>query len=331
MKKTNVDATDNNNEVKVENVVKVDESVGEVKSVNYGSKFRDNPWILVSVVLGIILLGFIIFNFGGNGLTGDVISEDVAAQNLLSFIQKSGNAPGPVNIISSEKEGQLYKINLNYNGQSFPVYMSLDGKYLISDVIPLAGGLPNSGTANPSQGAVDVEIGDSPVKGDENAPVTIIEFSDFQCPFCKKFVDETLPSIQKDYIKTGKVKLVFKDFPLVNIHDNAQEAAEAARCVREQKGDTGFWRMHDLIFKNQDKLSPESIRKWALEVGASGAKFDSCLSEGKYTEAVNDEAAYGQQLGVTGTPAFFINGKLVSGAQPYSAFKQAIEAELASA
>ena len=137
-----------------------------------------------------------------------------------------------------------------------------------------------------------------------------------------------MSSIEKNYIKTGKVKLYYRDFPLSNIHSNAQKAAEAARCVREQKGDDGFWKMHNKLFENQQDLSIENYKKWARELGVSGSKFDSCLDEGKYESSVQKDSTYGQSLGVQGTPAFFINGQLVSGAQPYSVFEQVIEAEL---
>jgi len=171
---------------------------------------------------------------------------------------------------------------------------------------------------------VNVEIGDSPVLGDKNAPVTIVEFSDYECPFCGRHYLQTFPQLKKEYIETGKVKLVFKDFPL-SFHPNAQKAAEAARCAGEQ---SKYWEMHDLLFSNQEKLGIENYKKWAREIGVDGAKFDSCLSSGKYASDVQADLAYGSQIGVSGTPGFFVNGKKISGAQPYIVFKQAIDAEL---
>src|SRR3989344_2589058 len=303
----------------------------EANSQGYFSKFRENPWILSTIILGVILLVF--FFYGGGGINGNVIGEDNAAKSLISFIESQSNGqPSGVSVLSTEQDGQLYKVTVDYQGQNVPLYVSLDGKYLISSVIPLD---PNAGTPSDSgadSGAntgtpINVEIGESPVKGKENAPVTIVEFSDYQCPYCGRFFEETLPSIQKSYIYTGKVKLVYKDFPL-GFHENAQKAAEAARCVREQKGDIGYFKMHDKIYGNQESLSVENFKIWARSLGANGEKFDTCLDSGKFADVVKADADYGQSIGVSGTPAFFINGKMLSGAQPYSVFEQAINAAL---
>ena len=291
-------------------------------------KMRENPWIISTLILGLAVI-VLIFVVNGRGVSGKIVSEQIAAENLVSFIksQSGGQTQGDVNIISTEQEGQLYKVTLSYQGQNIPVYVSLDGKYLISDVVPLEGNFSSNSQDNGRP--VDVEAGDSPVMGDENAPVTIVEFSDFQCPFCGKFFSDTLPSIEKEYIKTGKVKLFYKDFPLSSIHPEAQKAAEAARCVGEQKGNEGYFKMHDKLFGNQQDLSIENYKKWARLLGVAGAKFDKCLDDGTYADAVKEDLAYGESLGVQGTPAFFINGKLLSGAQPFDAFKQVIDAELA--
>lgn len=175
---------------------------------------------------------------------------------------------------------------------------------------------------------VTVNVGDSPVLGSASAPVTIVEFSDYECPFCARHFSQTYPQLLKDYIESGKVKLVFKDFPL-SFHENAAKAAEAARCVREQLGDEGYYAMHDKLFSNSESLSIENEKKWAREIGADGAQFDACLDSGKYYDEVQADQNYGISLGVQGTPAFFVNGKRITGAQPYSVFKQAIDAELA--
>lgn len=286
------------------------------------SRFRSNPWIISTFVLGLVLVGILIFG-GVGGVSGDVVSKNVAADNLVAFVKSQSQVQGDVSVSSIDKEDSLYKVVLDYQGQTIPVYVSLDGKYLISDVIPL-----DNNALSPSE-PVFVEVGDSPIRGDKNAPVTIVEFSDYQCPFCGKFFSETLPIIEKEYINTGKVKLVYKDFPL-NIHPEALKAAEAARCVREQKDDEGYWKMHDKLFENQKELSLENYKKWAKMFGINAVKFDKCLNDGIYSKPVQKDFEYGQQLGVSGTPAFFINGRLLSGAQPFDAFKQVIEAELSS-
>ena len=176
---------------------------------------------------------------------------------------------------------------------------------------------------------VDVVIGDAPILGSKTAPVTIVEFSDYQCPFCERHFTQTYPLIQKEYIDTGKVKLAFKDFPL-SFHENAEKSAEAARCVRDQKGDEGYWQMHDKLFSNQATLSVDNYKKWARELGVNGAAFDTCLDTGKFAKAIAADIAYGSTVGIQGTPGFFINGQLISGAQPYSVFKAAIDQALSA-
>lgn len=174
----------------------------------------------------------------------------------------------------------------------------------------------------PSGAAVTVD--DDPVLGDKDAPVTIIEFSDYECPFCGRHFRETYPLIKKNYIDTGKVKLVYRDFPL-NFHPMAVPAAVAANCVREKGSDSAYWKMHDRIFENQQSLSNENLKKWAQELGYDIA---SCFDSGKYKEEVQKDVADGSAAGVQGTPGFFINGQQISGAQPYSVFQQAIDAAL---
>ncbi|MBI2667714.1 DsbA family protein [Candidatus Woesearchaeota archaeon] len=163
------------------------------------------------------------------------------------------------------------------------------------------------------------------VKGDLNAPVTIIEYSDFECPFCKRFFLETLPLIKKQYIDTGKVKFVYKHFPLSSIHFNAQLAAEASECANEQNK---FWEYHDLLFENSPNLRESDLVRYASQINLDMDKFKGCLKSGRYKGIIGEELREGSKNGVTGTPGFLINGKLISGAQPFNVFKQAIESNL---
>lgn len=317
-----------NQEVISEDIAEVSDK--DVIKIPIG-RFRENPWIISTIVLGLVLIGFVIFGLRGgvSGSAVNIVDEGVAASNLIDFIQSQGQVQGDVNLVSSEIEGGLYKVILSYQGQNIPVYVTLDGKYLVSDIIPFEQVFETSADdLNEEVGrAVSVDVGDNPVKGNENAPVTIVEFSDYECPFCGRFYSETLGKIDEKYIKTGKVKLVYKDFPL-DFHPEAQKAAESARCVREQKGDDGYFAMHDKLFENQQSLSIENYKKWARELGVVGSRFDECLDSGNYADEVQKDYLYGQELGVTGTPGFFINGKAISGAQPYSVFEQIIENEL---
>ena len=166
---------------------------------------------------------------------------------------------------------------------------------------------------------------DDVVQGDANAPVTIVEFSDFQCPYCGRNFEQTYPQIKKLYIDTGKVKYVMRDFPL-NVHPEAQKAAEAAGCAEEQGK---FWEMHDKLFSNQQDLSVANEKTWAQEIGLDTKKFGECLDSGKRAAEVQKDIQDGQAYGVSGTPAFFINGVPLVGAQPFAAFQQVIEQELA--
>lgn len=163
-------------------------------------------------------------------------------------------------------------------------------------------------------------------KGEEDAPVVLYEFSDFQCPFCARFYTDALPQIEENYIKTGKVKLVYKDFPLDSIHSEATPAALAARCA----GDQGqFWEFHDKIFENQQLLSSSSYTTWANELDLDTATFNECLTSQKHISAIRKDLLEGEKAGVRGTPAFILNGQVISGAQPYVVFQQAIEGALA--
>jgi protein-disulfide isomerase len=169
---------------------------------------------------------------------------------------------------------------------------------------------------------------DDPFLGSPDAPVVIVEFSDFQCPFCGRLYQNALPQIKEQYIKTGKVKFVYRDFPLSSIHNMAQKAAEASECADEQGQ---FWAYHDLLFERQQSLSVENFKTWAGELGLNTSQFDECLDSGKYVDEVQKDFRDGQIAGVTGTPGTFINGRLVPGAVPFSTFEAIIEEELKKA
>ena len=170
----------------------------------------------------------------------------------------------------------------------------------------------------------DVKYDGAPILGEEDAPVTIVEFSDFQCPYCARFFEQTFPQLKENYIKTGKVKLAFRHLPL-SFHQYAQKTAEASECANEQGK---FWEYHDTVFNNQDQLSDTILSTWAGEIGLDVKKFDDCLESGKYKEKVQADSNDAGSYGVSGTPSFFVNGKLLVGAQPYEAFQQVIDAEL---
>jgi len=174
---------------------------------------------------------------------------------------------------------------------------------------------------------VNVSIGNSPIMGDKNAPVTIVEFSDFECPFCGRFSQTTLPQIITDYIEKGKVQLVYRNFPL-SFHKNSRNASNAALCAREQGGDKVFFKYHDTLYINQTSFSDENFKKWATDLGLKATQFNSCYDTKKYDKEIDTDFNEGQSYGVTGTPALFVNGYLITGAQPYSVFQTKIDEEL---
>lgn len=165
-------------------------------------------------------------------------------------------------------------------------------------------------------------------RGDPNAPITLLEYSDYQCPFCGRHVAQTAPQLDEQYIEAGLVKHVFKNFPLNSIHPQAAKAAEAAECAGDQNQ---FWAMHDKLFASQQEWSGKDnaadlFKQYASGLGLDAAAFDGCLDTGKFASKVNADLQAGITAGVTGTPAFFINDWFVSGAQPLNVFQNAIAA-----
>jgi protein-disulfide isomerase len=189
--------------------------------------------------------------------------------------------------------------------------------------------------ATPPQAAaprrVTVTTADSPALGRRDAPVTIVEFSDYQCPFCRQFVSTTLPALKSAYVDSGKARYVFRDFPIDNIHPQARKAAEAAHCA----GDQGkYWEMHDLLFQNQQALAPEQLPHYAKRLGLDAAAFSACLDSAKHAGAVQQNYGEGAAAGVRGTPSFIVGrtrpdntveGLLIVGARPLADFRQEID------
>lgn len=171
-----------------------------------------------------------------------------------------------------------------------------------------------------------------PSQGNPDAKVTIVEFSDFQCPYCRAFFEGAYTQIKQQYIDTGKVRLVFRDYPL-SFHPAAKPAALAAGCAQDQGK---FWEYHDRMFIEQGKQGTGTItfgatelKSWASQLGMNMTTFNNCLDSSKYAAAVEADTKAGAAAGVSGTPSFFINGELLVGAQPFATFKAAIDKALA--
>lgn len=167
---------------------------------------------------------------------------------------------------------------------------------------------------------------DDAVLGNKNAPITIVEFTDYQCPYCERHFSETFPQLKKEYIDTGKVKLIVRDFPL-NFHQNAMDAAIAAECAGDE-GDAKYFEMHHKLFENQNALAVNDLKKYAKEIGLNESRFNTCLDTQKYKSEVEKDLKDGQKYGVSGTPGFFINGWFLRGAMPFASFQQIIDQEL---
>jgi protein-disulfide isomerase len=166
-----------------------------------------------------------------------------------------------------------------------------------------------------------VKAGTSPARGPANAPIELIEFADFECPFCLA----AAPTVKRVLETYGdRIRFVYRNFPLQN-HPNARPAAEAAQCAHEQGQ---FWAYHDRLFADPGKLSDTDLKQTAADLGLDAGRFNKCVDDHKYASVIDTDAREGGEAGVSGTPAFFINGRLLSGAQPYEAFKRVIDEEL---
>jgi protein-disulfide isomerase len=168
----------------------------------------------------------------------------------------------------------------------------------------------------------DIATAGHPARGPATAPVTIVEFSDFECPFCSR-LSPTLKAVEKNY--PLQVRIVYRQFPLRRIHPLAEKAAEASLCAGEQGR---FWEMHDSLFGDQEHLTVDALKARAVTLNLDTARFNACLDSGKEVAAIDKDIAEGMKAGVTGTPTMFINGRMMVGARPYSDIQAVIEDEL---
>jgi protein-disulfide isomerase len=172
-----------------------------------------------------------------------------------------------------------------------------------------------------------VERAPGPSKGPQDAPVTLVEFSDFQCGYCRKFWQETLPGIEEGYIRSGKVRFVYRHLAILG--EGSVLAAQAAACAHDQGR---FWEYHDALFRNSSPLAftTARLKRYAGQTGLDQGTFGGCLDSGKQAERVQAETLLGRALGANGTPTFLINGQLLIGAYPFEVFQQALDAALAT-
>jgi protein-disulfide isomerase len=193
----------------------------------------------------------------------------------------------------------------------------------------LCGLLLNPSTsASQSKSAIELSVGSAPILGSASAPVTIIEFSDFQCSFCKRFWTDTLPKLKEAYIDQGKVRFIYRHFAILGKH--SEQAAQATECAADQGK---FWEYHDQLFKNQGGLAftEAKLRQYARDIGLNAEAFGTCLGSGKHKDKVERETATAAYVGGRGTPFFIVNQRHLVGAQPFDVFRKVIDEELESA
>jgi protein-disulfide isomerase len=193
---------------------------------------------------------------------------------------------------------------------------------------------PTGPTAPPPPATVSAA--GSAMLGRPDAPVVLVEFSDYQCPFCKRFSETTLALLKKEFVESGKVRYIFRDFPLDQIHPDARKAAEAARCAGDQ---AKYWEMHDVLFQNQRALRPEHLKGYAEQLGLDTSAFAACLDSAKHAAQVQKDFDDGVKAGVRSTPSFIvgrpradgtIEGVMITGARPIADFRREVERLLAA-
>ncbi len=204
----------------------------------------------------------------------------------------------------------------------------IGGSYIYgSGLKPQVSGQPLANVNNTAQGTTysNPTVGTDVILGNQDAPVTLIEFGDFQCPYCENFFTNVEKPLREEYIKTGKVKMVFRDFPLDAIHPYARPAANAAECAKEQNK---FWEYHDALYTQQANLATMDYTALAGQLGMNQAQFQQCYQAKKYDAEITKDYNDGVAAGVSGTPSSFVNGQLLAGALPYPSFKAAIDKAL---
>jgi len=274
--------------------------------LNNGVKF------LFAVFAVIVIFSGTISSNQALSLAEDQVNSIVSSQGLIATSTNISFENGIYKVLMDISQGGMSK--------SADVYLTRNGKLMIVGTVYETDSLQEG----PSRTEFDLDGSELSI-GNPNAPVTIIEFSDLQCPFCKKFYDSTLKDLKTNYIDTGKVYFVYKHFPL-SFHPSAQIAGEATECANEQ----GVWyEYHEEIYNSQNgDFGVSELKQWAIGIVSDTSAFNECLDSRKYSNKVNADMIEGQAVGVSGTPASFVNGILVSGAQPYATFKNIIDLEL---
>ncbi len=273
------------------------------------------------------------FGCGGGGNqqpAQPTASDDTISQRVVDYFQKTVTTPGlgfkVTKIENSEvpgwRKGNL-EASLGQQTQNVAFYVSNDGKYLFrGDAVDL--------TVDPLKQVMNkISLDHQPSRGPSDAKVTIVEYSDFQCPYCARVYSTLESDVLKNY--GDKVRFVFKNFPLTSIHPWAEDGALASECAYQQ-GNDQFWTMYNGLFSKQGEINKDNVKDKATEIASGGgidvAKFQQCFDGKQAMDAVKADQGEGTALGVSSTPTFFVNGRRLSGAQTPESFKQVIDQEL---
>ena len=277
-------------------------------------------------------IGVVVFVLLGSACSWAVAAhaaEDATTKKLVEYYRRKANVPPSAQIEVQDLQASKIKGAksgvLKVGPQEVPFTISDDGRYAVFGAL-------EDLSADPFAAVMKkISLKGKPIKGPADAKVTIVEYSDFQCPFCARGYQTIENQVLKDY--GDKVRFIYKNFPLP-MHPWAESAAIATECALQQKP-AAFWKLYNYYFSNQREITPQNLKDKSLEVlkddGMDAAKFGDCLDNKKTLNLVKEDQKEGQSVGINGTPAFIINGRLISGAQPYDNFKAVIDDELARA
>lgn len=268
---------------------------------------------------------------GGKGPEAPAASDADISKRVVDYFQKTVTTPGLTFKVTKMEDAEVpgwrkgnLEVALADQTQNVAFYVSRDGRHLFrGDAVDL--------TVDPLQQVISkISLEGQPERGPKDAAVTIVEYSDFQCPFCARAYTTIETQILKEY--GDKVRFVFKNFPLSSIHPWAEDGAVASECAFQQ-GNDQFWAMYNGLFSKQGEITKENVKEKASEIasgsGLDAERFKECLEGKKSLDAVKADESEAAALGVNSTPTFFINGRRLSGAQTYESFKQLIDQELA--
>jgi len=266
----------------------------------------------------------------GGGPGGPAASDDVISQRVVDYFQKTVTTPGLTFKVTKLEDSEVpgwrkgnLQVALGQQTQDIGFYVSRDGGHLFrGDAVDL--------TIDPLKQVMNkIALDNQPERGPKDAKVTIVEYSDFQCPFCARVYTTLENDVLKNY--GDKVRFVFKNFPLTSIHPWAEDGAVASECAFQQ-GNDQFWAMYNGLFSKQGEITKDNLKDKASEIAKNGnmdvGKFQECLDGKKSLDAVKADENEGNALGVNSTPTFFVNGRRLSGAQNADSFKQMIDQEL---